>query len=157
MIADRARLGIAALALSAAGLVGLVSYEGYTDEAVIPVPGDVPTLGFGSTEGVKLGDKTTPPKALARAYREIGTFEGAAKRCVKVPLSQGEFDASIQLAYNIGAEAFCRSTVVKRFNALDYEGGCEAFLMWDKVAGRRVQGLTNRRQAERRLCLGLVG
>jgi len=34
---------------------------------VIPVKGDVPTIGFGTTTGVKLGDTTTPPKALARA------------------------------------------------------------------------------------------
>jgi lysozyme len=148
------RNAIAALCLSAAGLVGLVVHEGYTDQAVIPVPGDVPTIGFGTTDGVKMGDRTTPPAALARAYREIGVYEGAAKNCVKVPLSQGEYDASIQLAYNIGAGAFCRSTVVKRFNAMDYEGACDAFLMWNKVGGREVRGLTKRRERERELCLG---
>lgn len=155
MISPRARVGIAALCLSAAGLVGLVQHEGYTDEAVIPIPGDVPTLGFGSTEGVKLGDKTTPPKAIARALRDTEKHQAAIRQCVKVPLSQGEYDASVQLAYNIGPTAFCRSTVVKRFNALDYEGGCEAFLLFNKAGGREVRGLTNRRKAERRLCLGL--
>lgn len=150
------RILVASLALSAAGLVGLVGYEGYTDTAVIPIPGDVPTLGFGSTEGVKLGDKTTPPKALARTLRDTQKHQEAIRRCVKVPLSQGEYDSATLLSYNIGPTAFCRSTVVKRFNALDYEGACDAFLMWDKASGKRVPGLTNRRQAERRLCLGLV-
>ena len=149
------RQNIAVLALSAAGLVGLVMSEGYTDKAVIPIPGDVPTVGFGSTDGVKLGDTTTPPAALARAYREGGKYEGAVKGCVTVPLSQNEYDAAILLSYNIGAKAFCGSSVVKRWNAGDYAGGCEAFLMWVKVAGRTVQGLVNRRQSERRLCLGI--
>jgi lysozyme len=153
----RARTGIAALCLSAAGLVGLVSYEGYTDTAVIPIPGDVPTIGFGTTEGVKLGDRTTPPKALKRALSSIYTYEGAIKQCVKVPLHQYEYDAAVQLSYNIGATAFCNSTVVRRFNALDYAGACDAFLMWDKAGGRVVAGLVNRRQSERRLCLGEGG
>ena len=151
-----ARQNIAVLALSAAGLVGLVVSEGYTDKAVIPVPGDVPTIGFGSTKDVKMGDRTTPPAALGRAYREIRWFEGGVKDCVKVPLHQHEYDAAVQLAYNIGAKAFCSSTVVKRFNAGDYPGACEAFLMWVKVAGRTVHGLVNRRHEERRLCLGLA-
>lgn len=150
------RQNLAVVALSAAGLVGLVVSENYTSKAVIPIPGDVPTLGFGTTEGVKMGDTTTPPKALERALRDVGKFEGAVKGCVTVPLAQREYDAAVQLAYNIGAQAFCRSTVVKRWNAGDYAGGCEAFLMWVKAAGRVVQGLVNRRERERRLCLGLA-
>lgn len=61
--------------------------------------------------------------------------------------------ASISLSYNIGTAAFARSTVVRRFNAGDWHGGCNAFLMWDRAGGRRVPGLTNRRRAERLLCL----
>ena len=66
MIRPPQRRTVAALTLSAAALVGIVLHEGYTDRAVIPVKGDVPTIGFGTTTGVKLGDTTTPPKALAR-------------------------------------------------------------------------------------------
>ena len=44
------RTFIGALALSAAGLIALVAHEGYTDKAVVPVPGDRPTVGFGSTQ-----------------------------------------------------------------------------------------------------------
>lgn len=150
------RLLVTVISLSAAGLVGIVTHEGYTDKAVIPIPGDVPTVGFGSTKDVRLGDTTNPVRALERAAREIRVFEGAIKGCVKVPLAQHEYDAAVQLAYNIGSGAFCGSTVVKRWNAGDYAGGCEAFLMWVKAGGRVVQGLVNRRQAERRLCLGIT-
>lgn len=154
-IPGRARVGIAALALSAAGLVGIVAHESYTDRAVIPIPGDVPTIGFGSTEGVKLGDRTTPPAALERALREVGKFEGAIHGCVAVPLYQHEYDAYTSLTYNIGAGAFCSSTLVKKLNQGDYAGACAEISRWNRAGGRTVQGLTNRRAAERMLCEGL--
>lgn len=148
------RTPIAALTLSAAALVGLVLHEGYTDKAVIPVPGDVPTIGFGTTEGVKMGDSITPPKALVRALMDVQKFEGPVKACITVPLTQYEYDAAMSLAYNIGPTAFCKSTVVKRFNAGQYAAACDAFTMWNKVKGTVVRGLEVRRQEERAKCLG---
>ena len=53
---ENVRITVAALSLSAAAFIGLVVHEGYTDRAVIPVTGDVPTIGFGTTGGVKMGD-----------------------------------------------------------------------------------------------------
>ncbi len=150
----KARQACFGLAFSAAAVVCLTQFEGFRDKAYIPVPGDVPTLGYGTTKGVKLGDTITKPEAIERLRADVNTFEGAIKRCVKVPLHQWEYDAAVQLSYNIGANAFCKSTVVKRWNAGDYVGGCEAFLMWNKQNGRVLSGLVNRREAERKLCLG---
>ena len=148
------RSAIAALALSAAGLVHIAIGEGYRETAYIPVPGDVATIGFGTTGGVKMGDKITPPQALERSLADISKFEGAIKECVKVPLYQREFDAYTSLAYNIGSGAFCRSTLVKKLNAGDYVGGCEQILVWDKFKGESLAGLTKRRQSEYRTCVG---
>ena len=151
------------LVLSAAALVAIALSEGYTDKAVIPVKGDVPTIGFGSTEGVKMGDTTTPPAALARALADIQKFEGALRRCVKVPLAQHEYDAYIALSYNIGQSAFCASTLVKTLNAGDYAGACHAILQWRFYKKndcslpknkRLCGGLWTRSQAEYRQCLG---
>lgn len=64
-----------------------------------------------------------------------------------------ELAASSSLAFNIGTGAFCRSTVARRFRASNWRGGCDAFLMWVKVGPRTVQGLVNRRNDERLLCL----
>lgn len=146
---------IAALALSAAGLVGIVAHEGYTDRAVIPVKGDVPTIGFGTTGGVKMGETITPPKALARALTDVQKFEGALKQCVTVPLHQHEYDAFVSLAYNIGEGAFCRSTLVRELNKANYLGACREILRWDYANGQRLPGLTKRREAEYRQCLGV--
>ena len=148
------RISIAVLTLSAAGFVGIALHESYTDRAVIPIPGDVPTIGFGTTEGVKLGDKITPPKALVRALTDVNKFEGALKRCVKVPLHQFEFDAYLSLSYNIGSGAFCSSTLVRLLNQERYAEACAQISRWDKAGGRVVRGLTNRRADERALCEG---
>lgn len=143
------RILIAALALSAAGFVGITLNEGYTDKAVIPIPGDVPTLGFGTTGGVKLGDKTTPTKALERALTDASKFEGAVKQCVHVPLHQYEYDAYIDFAYNIGPTKFCSSTLVKKLNAQDYAGACAEISKWVKQPE-----LAPRRARERATCEG---
>ena len=150
---SKIRYAIAGLSLSAAGLVGILNYEGFSDTAYIPVPGDVPTIGFGSTKGVKLGDTITPEKAIERAYRDIQKTESAIHKCVHVPLSQGEMDAYSSLAYNIGTSAFCSSTLVKKLNARDYEGACAEIKRWIYVKGKKNQGLINRREKEYQTCI----
>ena len=151
---SKTRLAIGALSLSAAGLVALLGYEGYSDIAYIPVKGDVPTIGFGTTEGVKLGDTITPEKAVERAYRDIMDTETAIHKCVDVPLTQGEYDAFVSLSYNIGTEAFCKSTLVKKLNSGDYDGACAELRRWVYVKGKKSQGLVNRREKEYRMCIG---
>lgn len=148
------RTQVASLALSAAALVGIVVHEGYSDRAYIPVPGDVPTIGFGTTGDVKMGDRTNPTKALQRALSDINKFEGALKQCVTVPLFQHEYDAYLSLSYNIGSRAFCTSTLVRKLNAQDYDGACREILRWDKFKGTSLTGLTKRRHDEFKTCTG---
>lgn len=150
-----ARRAIATIALTAAGLVGVVQFEGWIGTATIPVAGDVPTIGFGTTEGVRMGDTITPQQALVRALQDLQRYEGALRRCVRVPLHQHEYDAYVSLAYNIGPSAFCGSTLVQKLNAEDYAGACAEVLRWDKFKGKPLRGLTLRRQREHRQCLGL--
>ena len=149
------RTAIAALTLSAGGFVGILLSEGYSDTAIIPVQGDVPTIGFGTTGGVRPGDRITPPQAVVRAHRDVVEFEERLKGCVSVPLYQHEYDAFVSLAYNIGIGAFCRSTLVRKLNAEDYIGACLEILRWDKFKGQTLRGLSLRREREYRQCVGL--
>jgi lysozyme len=169
------RVAIGALTLSAAALVSLFTLEGYTDKAVIPVPGDVPTVGFGTTDGVKMGDSIDPVTAVNRGYRDVVKFENQIKTCVKVPLYQHEYDAYTKLTYNIGGAAFCKSSIPAKLNSYQYDAACETIL--DFVCGpatmstralpgqkcfslrkpmRVIKGLQNRRQEEYKLCRGLA-
>lgn len=144
---------VASLALSAAAFVTLIASEGWSDKAIIPVKGDVPTYGFGTTDGVKMGDSIDPVSAVKLAYRDVLKFEGAIKQCVKVPLSQNEYDAWVSFTYNIGSSAFCNSTAVKILNEGNYLDACKQMLRWVYVKGNKVQGLVNRRQKEYEQCI----
>jgi len=148
------RIQVAALTLSASALVGIALHEGYRDEAYTPVKGDVATIGFGTTEGVRLGDTITVERALIRLVNDATKFEKAVKRCAPVPMYQHEFSAYVSLAYNIGEGAFCSSTLAKKLNAGDYAGACKEILRWDKFKGKPLAGLTKRRQQEYQMCLG---
>lgn len=149
-----ARVAVAALSISGAAFVGIALHEGYRETAYVPVAGDVATIGFGTTGGVKMGDRTTPTQALARALTDVQRFEGALKTCVRVPLHQHEYDAYLSLAYNIGSGAFCSSTLVRLLNEQRYREACDQILRWDKFKGQPLPGLTRRRQEEHRQCLG---
>jgi lysozyme len=163
---NRARVGIASLALSAAALVGLAVSEGYSDQAIIPTKGDVPTVGFGLTVNpdgtrVKMGDRTNPVQALQRKLDYIQKDEAIIRRCVNVPLHQAEYDIYVDFAYNVGISGFCGSTIVKRLQAGDYRGACDAILMWRKAAGfdcstpgnKRCWGLWQRRLDAHAACV----
>jgi lysozyme len=148
------RAPIISLGISGIALVGLLVAEGYRDNAYIPVAGDVPTIGFGTTQNVRMGDKITVPQALNRALNDVQKFEGAMKRCVKVPLHQYEYDAYLSLTYNIGEGAFCRSTLVRLLNQQRYDEACKQILRWNNFQGRPLRGLTIRREKEYAMCMG---
>jgi lysozyme len=156
---NKTRTLIAGLVLSAGGLIGIASHEGYRETAYVPVPGDVATIGFGSTTNkdgsrVALGQRTNPVSSLKRLGEHVEVFEEAVKRCAPVPMHQYEFDAYVSLTYNIGGNAFCKSTLVTKLNAYDYEGACKEILKWDKFKGNPLPGLTKRRMEEYDTCIG---
>jgi lysozyme len=135
------RIAIAALSLSAAAFVATTGDEGYTDTAIIPVKGDRPTVGFGSTfredgSPVQMGDRITPPKAVKRSLAHIQKDETQLHRCVTAPLNQLEYDELVKHAYQYGAAATCSSQIVKHTNAGRYADACAAHLSWRFVAKR---------------------
>ncbi|CAM3351842.1 lysozyme [Paracidovorax anthurii] len=170
------RLAIATLALSATGLVYIAQREGYSDQAY-PDPAHgtkVPTVGFGTTAGVKMGDKTTPVRALVRLRADATEYEVALKRCISAPMYQYEWDAFVGLAYNVGTPSVCKnndrtgpSTIVQRLQVGDYPGACNAILLYDRAGpvkkpedrcshpdNRTCRGVWTDRQRLRAMCLG---
>jgi lysozyme len=151
----KGRVAVAALTLSASAFIGLAVHEGYRDTAYIPVKGDVPTIGFGDTHGVKPGDKTDPIRALIRLGQHAENFQRDLRQCIgDVPMHQHEWDAIVSWAYNVGTGAACKSTLVRKLKAFDYAGACAELLRWDRFKGGPLPGLTARRQSEYRQCMG---
>jgi lysozyme len=114
------------------------------------------TICDGDTKGVRPGMVETEAGCTARLERQLVAHAKPVLACVpglSAAQRQNQLVASVSLAYNIGTTGFCRSTAARRFNAGQWRGGCDAFLMWDKAGGRPVRGLTLRRERERALCL----
>lgn len=153
----KARVLVAVLTLSAGAFVGIAQHEDYREKAYLPTPADVPTLGFGATEGVKMGDTTTPVRALVRLGQDVSKFEAQLRACIgDVALYQHEWDAYVSLAYNIGIGAICKSTLVRKLRQQppDYAGACAEVDKWVMQAGKRLNGLVRRRAQERAMCEG---
>lgn len=148
------RIAVGGLSLTAAGLLAIADFEGFRSKAYVPVDGDVPTIGFGHTEGVKLGQTVTVPEALNLLRDDVRVAEEAVKSCVTVPLYPHEYSAYVSLAYNIGKSNFCGSTLVQKLNAGDYRGACEEIKRWHFAGGKSLKGLVDRRAAEYRRCIG---
>lgn len=153
---NKTRITVAALAVSAAALVGIATHEGYRGEAYKDAVG-VTTIGYGETAGVKMGDKTTPERALVQLLTSTEKHADAIRSCIKVPLYQHEFDAYVSLSYQIGAGAFCRSTLIKKLNKGDYTGACNELDKWVYAGGKVLPGLVKRREAEYKMCKGEAG
>ena len=129
------------------------SYERCELSAYLPTPHDVPTLGWGHTRGVAIGDICTQEQADAWFAEDVAWAEECVNRAVRLLLSQQEFDALVSLCFNIGCPNFSGSTLVKLLNETpaDFDGASAEFLKWDKQHGQVLAGLENRRKAEQEL------
>lgn len=116
------------------------------------------TIGWGHTgpEVVK-GLVWTQAQADAAFLVDVARFERAVARLVTVPLNQGQFDALVLFAYNVGAAALNSSTLLRLLNAGDYEGASKQFARWNKNDGKVMRGLVRRRAAEECLFAGMGG
>ena len=115
----------------------------------------VPTIGYGSTRyedgrRVTLRDQPISLDTAERLLRHDleRTVKGVSSFAT-TKLKQCQFDALVSLAYNIGLEAFKRSTLLRKLNAGDYDGAASEFARWNKAGGRVLAGLSNRRERER--------
>lgn len=135
------RIAVAALSLSAAAFIGMVSHEGYTSAAVIPTKGDVPTVGFGSTvntdgSSVKMGQTVTPVRALVIAQDHISREETIFRTSLAgASLSQVEFDVYMDFVYQYGSTNWSSSSMRRDILAARYAAACDDLLQWKRAAG----------------------
>jgi len=135
------------------GLDLIKSFEGLRLTAY-RCPADIPTIGYGTTAGVKMGDTITKERAEELLREDVKRFEGYIERLVKVPLTQGQWDALSSFVYNLGPGALEKSTLLRLLNAGDYSGAAAQFDRWVYASGKKLSGLVKRRAAERALFEG---
>lgn len=139
--------------------IGLIKqFEGFRAKPYL-CPAGVPTIGFGSTrdtDGKPINMNYAPiteQQATKLMLATLATYEDAVNRYVQVPLTQNQFDALVDFAYNAGAHNLRTSTLLKKLNAKDYTGAAEQFKKWIFADGKKLNGLIKRRMAERTLFL----
>ena len=129
--------------------------EAYPDPAS---GGDPWTIGYGDTgpdvvPGLVITKEEASRRLTERLDREFGP---AVERAIgSAPTTQNQFDAMVSLAYNIGVGGFARSSVVREHVTMHYQDAADAFLLWNRAAGRVMAGLTRRRGEERELYLAV--
>lgn len=168
MASNNVRVVVAALSLSAAAFIGLVTHEGYTERAIIPTQGDVPTVGFGSTvhedgSRVRMGDRTDPVNALKKAQTHISKEEARFRASLPgVTLNQIEYDVYMDFVYQYGSGTWNNSSMRRHLLAGQHRQACDALLRYRFAGGfdcstpgnRRCMGVWTRQQARHKACIG---
>lgn len=144
--------GGAGAAVVSLAVAFIAPWEGRELRAYRDIVG-VPTICYGETRGVKIGDTATEAECKTMLALAVVEFATAIKPCLPPVLPEKTRAAFVSAAYNIGSRAFCGSSMARKAKAGDLRGACESLMLWNKAGGRVIKGLTNRRAAERRLCI----
>lgn len=115
-------------------------------------PAGVPTVGYGHTKGVEVGQCYTLAQIDQWLLEDVKDAEDAVNEFGSdFPLTQNQFDALVAFTFNIGVLAFRNSTLCRMLSAGNFDGAKDQFRRWNKVKREPVAGLTRRREAERAL------
>ncbi|PQK86771.1 lysozyme [Pantoea ananatis] len=123
-------------------------FEGLKLEAYRDSVG-IPTIGYGHTSGVKMGDVITCEQADKYLREDLLLAELTINTNVKVKLTQNQFDALASFVFNLGSGNFVKSTLLKKLNAGDFAAAADEFGKWVNAGGKKLAGLVKRRAAER--------
>lgn len=129
-------------------------FEGYRSAPYL-CPAKVWTIGYGSTRyengiAVKATDALIDEaRAIKIMQATLNIYEAAVTRYVSVELTQNQFDALVDFAYNAGTKALLSSTLLKFINAGRFLAASDEFRKWVYGNGIKLQGLVRRREAER--------
>lgn len=129
------------------GIELIKQFEGYYPVAYLCSAG-IPTLAWGHTKGVKLGDTCTEGQAEEWLRQDLMSAERSVSRLIKRPLLQNQFDSLASFVYNLGGGALQRSTLRQKVNRMEDAEAVAEFAKWTLAGGKRLKGLIRRRAAE---------
>lgn len=142
-MSNKTKISIALLAASAAFFTLVKNDEGFTAKPVVPVKGDRPTQGHGSTfkpDGtpVKMTDTLITRETADKWLRnDVSKREVAFKNSLKgVKLSQAEYDLYLDFSYQYGTSAFASSSILRNLKVGKYKAACDSLLKYKYVAKR---------------------
>lgn len=133
--------------VNAEGITLIKQWEGLKLAAYRDI-GGIWTIGYGHTATAREGMTITKAEAEKLLADDLRDFEEGVSKAVEVPLSENQFAALVAWTYNVGIGAMRKSTLIRRLNAGDYAAVPAELAKWNKVRGKPVRGLANRRAAE---------
>lgn len=142
---------IAACAVLVGGFEGL-STTTYHDK----LAHGLPTVCYGETEGVKMGDHYTKQECLDMLANKLPRYWQEIEPSIRVQLSDNEKIAYTSFAYNLGSGRFITSSFLVKLNHGDHVGACKGMLVYDRSMGVVRKGLDNRRRKEAEVCLTIA-
>lgn len=119
------------------------------------------TIGYGHTNNtasareypVYPGEQISMEQAQTILKADLVTYENAVNNAVKVPLTQGEFDALVSFTYNLGIGTLRNSDLLAYLNSKNYSAAANCFTEYVYAGGTVLAGLVRRREAEKELFL----
>ena len=132
----------------------IAKWEGLETTAYRDIVG-VPTVCYGETRGVKMGDTYTKEQCMDMLKVAVGDYYRKIEPCMtNKDIPVGVQASILELAYNVGTGAACKSTMMKLANQGKYKEACRELDKWVKAGGQTVRGLQNRRADSKiNLCL----
>jgi len=127
-------------------------FEGKHNVVYLDPPG-IPTICYGHTQDVVLGQKASDAECEAFLRADMLKANTVIDRVVKVPLPDARRAALISFVYNTGEGRFVKSTLLRKLNAGNTRGACDELLRWVYAGGKKLPGLVKRRAAEHELCV----
>lgn len=114
-------------------------------------PGGQWTIGYGHTRGVTPEMQCTCAQAEEWLDEDLAEAARTVDELVKVPLTNNQREALIIFVFNVGANNFRYSSLLRYLNAGDYERAAKEFDKWIYSKGATLPGLITRRLAEKEL------
>lgn len=150
--ASKTAAGVLAAAVLAIATPFVSDFEGFSQKAYRD-PVGIPTICYGYTRGVEVGMVYTKEKCQELLQGELASSIKIVDKYIKVPMPDTRRAALASFVYNAGETNFAYSTLVRKLNHGDVQGGCDQLLKWVYARGVKLPGLVRRRAAERELCL----
>lgn len=145
-------LQISAAASIAVATPLIASWEGLETKPYKDIAG-VWTVCYGETNNIDFNKVYTKEECDKMLASRVPYYYNAAMGSVKVDIPITMRAAVTSFTYNVGPEAFKKSTMLKKINRNDLHGACDELDKWAYAAGMYVRGLAKRRAAEKQLCV----
>ena len=135
--------------LSAEGMKLLMESEGFRRRVYRDVAG-FETIGYGHRVllGESFANGVSEDEAAALLENDVTLAGQQVQHLVRVPLTQGQFDALVDFVFNLGAGRLAESTLLRELNAGHYAEAAAQLVRWERAAGVELPSIKARRLAE---------